>query len=247
MCALGYFLERAGIMTTGISLVRENAASMKPPRTLWVSFPLGRPLGKPDDAAFQHQVIAAALDLLKRETGPVLEDFPHDVPVAESQTAPACPISFPIPDDASGTWVARLAEDLASVKPWYDLSRRRRGRTLTGVSGRSPEENIVELGRLLDEGRLPHDDLKWFKRAIEDLKALYVEALTAQPGNYDHEQVQRVFWHDSVLGAALLRFYRLMQRSPDGRLKLMARLIVPRQAVGEATGGEIDLGISGGP
>ena len=37
-------------MTTGISLVRENTASMQPPRALWVPFPLGRPLGVPDDA-----------------------------------------------------------------------------------------------------------------------------------------------------------------------------------------------------
>ena len=39
MCALSYFLEREGLITTGISLVRENTASMKPPRALWVSFP----------------------------------------------------------------------------------------------------------------------------------------------------------------------------------------------------------------
>ena len=45
MSALSYYLEREGIMTTGISLVRENTASMRPPRALWVSFPLGRPLG----------------------------------------------------------------------------------------------------------------------------------------------------------------------------------------------------------
>ncbi|MGB1538895.1 MAG: selenoprotein B, partial [Pseudomonadales bacterium] len=60
-------------MTTGISLIRENTASMQPPRALWVSFPLGRPLGKPGDPAFQHRVISAALDLLNRNDGPVLE------------------------------------------------------------------------------------------------------------------------------------------------------------------------------
>jgi len=61
-------------MTTGISLVRENAATMQPPRSLWVTFPLGRPLGAPNDAAFQHRVIAAALDLLTRVSGiPMLE------------------------------------------------------------------------------------------------------------------------------------------------------------------------------
>ena len=47
-------------MTVSIALVRENAESLQPPRSLWVSFPLGRPLGVPNDAAFQHRVIDAA-------------------------------------------------------------------------------------------------------------------------------------------------------------------------------------------
>ena len=70
--------------TTGISLVRENTAAMRPPRFLWVSFPLGRPLGVPGDAAFQRRVMLAALGLLEAEQGPVLADYPEDIPVAGS-------------------------------------------------------------------------------------------------------------------------------------------------------------------
>ena len=65
-------------MTTGISLVRENAASIQPPRSLWVTFPLGRPLGVPGDPAFQHGVIRAALALLETRSGPILADYPLD-------------------------------------------------------------------------------------------------------------------------------------------------------------------------
>ena len=67
-------------MSTGISLVRENAASLQPPRTLWVSFPLGRPLGVPGDPAFQRRVIQAGLQLLTRSEGPVLQDYAEDAP-----------------------------------------------------------------------------------------------------------------------------------------------------------------------
>ena len=67
-------------MTTGISLVRENTESMRPPRALWVPFPLGRPLGKADDPRFQHKVISHALGLLNRSEGPVLDDFLLDLP-----------------------------------------------------------------------------------------------------------------------------------------------------------------------
>jgi hypothetical protein len=40
--ALGHFLEREGIPTTGISLVREHTEKIRPPRALWVTFELGR-------------------------------------------------------------------------------------------------------------------------------------------------------------------------------------------------------------
>ena len=73
MSALSHFLESEGLSTTGISLVREHTEAMAPPRSLWVPFPLGRPLGAAGDAAFQHRVIAAALVLLDRPEGPVLE------------------------------------------------------------------------------------------------------------------------------------------------------------------------------
>ena len=59
-------------MTTGISLVRENAAAMHPPRMLWVSFPLGRPLGRAGDAAFQHRVGKGLSDVVRRHAGGVL-------------------------------------------------------------------------------------------------------------------------------------------------------------------------------
>ena len=205
---------------------------MQPPRALWVSFPLGRPLGKPGDAVFQNKVINAALELLHRPAGPVLEDFPEDAPVVDlEESAPVCPVSFSSIESELDTWEARLLADLAAVKPWHDLSRRRRGRSLVGVSDRTPDENIAAIGRLLDEDALPLDDLKWFKHAVEDLKVLYIEAFTAQPGSYDHEAVHEIFWRDSTLGAALIQFYHLFQESGHD---IIARIIVPREAVGES-------------
>lgn len=194
MCAIAYYLETEGIMTTGISLVRENTESMQPPRMLWVSFPLGRPLGKPGDAAFQQDVIRHSLDLLERKAGPVLEDFPLDVPHVASEQATACPISFPRPTLEDGSWQSRLANELLLLRPWYDLGRRRRGRTTVGVSDSSIEEILQGLARWLDHPAEPLPDLKWFKYAIEDAKAYYSESLTAQPGEYPAGQIQQQFW-----------------------------------------------------
>ena len=221
-------------MTTGISLVRENAESMRPPRSLWVSFPLGYPLGVPNDAQFQHRVIAAALNLLERGRGPVLEDYPVDAPEVSRETVPACPVSFPNVDNNTN-WQARLTSELSSLKPWYELGRRRRGgRTLACVSNLSIEENLRKLGEYLDLNRLPIDELHWFKQAIEDAKVFYLEAMTAQPGTHDPMQVNQTLWRETQLGAGLFLFYEGFRAHPT--LYPFARLILPRSAVRATTG-----------
>ena len=221
-------------MTTGISLVRENAESMQPPRSLWVSFSLGRPLGVPNDAQFQHRVISAALNLLERGRGPILEDYPVNAPEVSRETVPACPVSFPKTDNNSN-WQSRLTDELSTLKPWYELGRRRRGgRTLAGVSNLSIEENLRKLGEYLDLNRLPIDELHWFKQAIEDAKVFYLEAMTAQPGNHDQMQVDQTLWRETQLGAGLFLFYKGFRAHPT--LHPFARLILPRTAVRGTTG-----------
>lgn len=58
-------LERRGISTVAIQLLRMVAEKVRPPRALAVPFPHGYPLGKPDDAELQHAVIEAALRMLE--------------------------------------------------------------------------------------------------------------------------------------------------------------------------------------
>ena len=236
MGALSYYLEREGLLTTGISLVRENTESMQPPRALWVSFPLGRPLGKPGDAASQHDVIKAALALLERTGGPVLEDYPHAAPPVDAENAAACAVSFARLTEDDDSWNARLLGEFSRLKPWYELScRRRGGRTLVGIADRSPEENLRILAEHLDEGVVV-SDIPWLKRAIEDIKAYYLEAMTAQPGDYDSGALQAQFWRETSFAAAILTFYEQFQNADDDRLKLVARILAPREAVGAATG-----------
>ena len=209
---------------------------MQPPRSLWVPFPLGRPLGKPGDAAFQLDVIMAALDLLNRSEGPVLEDYPHDAPAIEAESAAACPVSFAKDTLDDDSWKSQLSQEFSQLKPWYELScRRRGGRTLVGIADRPPEQNIQILAEHLDDGVLP-TDTTWLKRAIEDIKIYYLEAMTAQPGNYDSRTLQAQFWQESSFGSAVLALYQQFQSSDDDRLKLIARILAPREAVGAATG-----------
>jgi hypothetical protein len=75
VCLVQAAIEREGIPTVSISLLREVAEVIRPPRALLVPFPMGYPLGEPDNPALQHRVIAAALRLLDRDDLPVTEDF----------------------------------------------------------------------------------------------------------------------------------------------------------------------------
>lgn len=68
-------LERAGIATVCLILLREIAEKVRPPRALAVAFPHGYALGKPHDAELQREVLTAALALLERTDVPVLEEF----------------------------------------------------------------------------------------------------------------------------------------------------------------------------
>ena len=58
-------LERQGISTVVIQLLRKVAEKVQPPRALVVPFRHGYPLGVPDDAEHQQAVIAAALRMLE--------------------------------------------------------------------------------------------------------------------------------------------------------------------------------------
>ena len=66
--------EQAGFATITIGSIREQLYNTAPPRGLFCDFPLGRPLGKPGDAAFQHRVLHNAFALLDAAE-PTIEDF----------------------------------------------------------------------------------------------------------------------------------------------------------------------------
>jgi hypothetical protein len=76
VCLIAAELERQGIATVCIILLREVAEKVRPPRALCVPFRHGYPLGAPNDPAKQRQVMEAAFALLEREgPPPVIEDY----------------------------------------------------------------------------------------------------------------------------------------------------------------------------
>lgn len=68
VCLVAAELERRGIATVVIQLLREVARKVRPPRALFVPFRHGYPLDAPGDPARQLRVITAALALLEDAT-----------------------------------------------------------------------------------------------------------------------------------------------------------------------------------
>jgi len=73
-------LERQGIATVAIQLLRIAAEKVRPPRALLVPYRHGFPLGRPDAPELQHAVIEAALRMLERRDSatPTLSEFAED-------------------------------------------------------------------------------------------------------------------------------------------------------------------------
>jgi hypothetical protein len=122
---LAHIFEAAGIATIALGSVRKQLESAAPPRGLLCNFPLGRPLGKPGDAAFQHRVLAHAFALLQA-TQPVLEEF------AEAIEQDADTLACPLPARSNADLPAAI-DELRGLRPAYDRALAKHGnRAATG-------------------------------------------------------------------------------------------------------------------
>ena len=68
-------IEAAGIPTVCVMGIKEIAEQVRAPRTVFLKWPFGHPLGEPGNRAQQLQVIHTALHLLfsATESGTILE------------------------------------------------------------------------------------------------------------------------------------------------------------------------------
>lgn len=236
MGALGHYLEREGVPTAQISLIREHTAAIKPPRALWVPFMLGRPFGAPEAPDFQREVLHTLLQLFERPTGPVLEDFAKDAPVtAAGDDAPfACPVSFARAPDDDKDPAAALLREVAQLAPWYALARKRRGRSTYGISGLDVEAAARYAVSFL--GTTPAAPYATgltagtaLKRACDDLKVYYYEAVSAQPGNLKARDIEHWFWHETAAARVFLALQQVCLNSSDKSLLPLGKIsLVPR-------------------
>jgi hypothetical protein len=237
---LAYFLEDVGFSTTQISLIREHTEIIKPPRALWVPFELGRPLGVPNDSAFQTKVLRRVLSLLEASDGPVLEDFSEEAPSFDAFLGPlTCPVDFQEAEtetDDRQRLFSALKEEILQTRNWYDLAVSKRGRTTAVASGLGPEGAadfiVAFVGNHDVTSPIPElSTAMALKLAIEDVKAFYFEAVAAQAGqNTDSASLADWFWGETVAAKLIGAARETCLASGKKELEIFGdMLLVPRK------------------
>ncbi len=204
MSVLAHVFEAAGIATVTLSSVRAMAEKVAPPRALHCEFPLGRPLGKPNDAEFQHDVIARAFALLDEPSGPVLVDHPETIPDAEDQ-----PLSCSLPPRYDPDLPAAV-DEARGIRKAYDRVLERRGATSVGrVIDADGVPDALAVFHQISEGA------KWDEVGIpgeipiavcHDIRTYYEEAAieladTPDPGG---RQIESWFFDQTEAGKTIM-------------------------------------------
>jgi hypothetical protein len=180
-----------------------------------VTFELGRPLGIPDDAAFQRRVTKAALDLLARTDGPLIADYPEHLDEPADFTGWACPISL------APASIESLTAEIDRLATWYDRAVEAQGRTTVGVSGLDMTAAGALVTQALD-GALP--PAQTLKEALDDLRAYYLEAASAFPDPGTAATRKQWFWEETRLAKAMLALQPKLAASDDQQHKILANL-----------------------
>jgi hypothetical protein len=176
---------------------------MRPPRALYCEFPLGRPLGKPGDPAFQRSVLEAALALLERTSGPVLEDFPERI-----EDESARPLACSVPPRYDPALPPAVAEARA-LRAAYERQLAGSGRTNVGhaVAADGIPDAVAAILRLADGVPLEEASLPGPPRQVGlDIRAYYEEAAIALAGHVPGaRQAESWFYRETETGSALKR------------------------------------------
>ncbi len=133
MSTLAHVFEAAGLSTIVFASMIEVVEKMHPPRALYCEFPLGRPLGKPQDAVFQRDVLQRGLALLDAEVPTIVS---HPEVIEEDEEPMACAIPPRHDPDAPPA-----VDEARGLKAAYQRSVDARG--------------VTEVGRVLTPEQIP--------------------------------------------------------------------------------------------
>jgi hypothetical protein len=228
-------LEERGFSTVAIASVRAQAEKTRPPRALWTTSQLGRPLGEPGDPAFQRRVLMAALSLLERTDGPViLEDFTEDPPGWKDTPGWRAPRLHEVSDtlEIPDAWATAFEAELSAMQPLWQIAQARFGRTTVGLSFQALAAWPGFVTRFL-AGELPTvpelaTPALALRMLCDDIKAFYGEAAQAEGPAPSAHQIDEWFWRHTVAGRLLIALRTVAMASENNALKTVGgRFFVP--------------------
>ncbi len=180
---------------------------------LHCDFPLGRPLGRPNEPAFQHRVLAAALGLVQRVDVPVLVDF--DVVIEDEADTP---LSCSLPPRHNPALHPAVDEALG-LRPAYDRRFAETGKTNVGRLG-GPErvpELVALFVRVVEGAAWDSFDLTpaQIGQAALDIRAFFEEAAVALAGHVPAARQAESWFYRSTATGLVLRQAQAALRSAD--------------------------------
>lgn len=214
---LSNVFEQAGLSTVAIGLVRGQIESSKPPRALYVEFPLGRPLGRPDDVELQTNVLQAAFDLLERNDSPFIVDYPEVIEDGSEE-----PATCPMPPRHDPDLHAAI-DEARGLRHAYQRNVDATGRTLLGRVTSPDVDGVVELiekmvrieaGESLDDVGLAGGAAI---AAGQDIRAYYEEAGLQLADNISGSRsLESWFYRSTETGQLIRRAQKVMKEHGTG-------------------------------
>lgn len=221
-------MEEKGLITVALSLIREHTEKVKPPRAVYVPFPLGLPVGHPGNVAEQQAVLDLAFSTLGAESGPVLVEY-RDETAAEEGGSPLQASEIE-PDEQART--ADFATEVTLMRRYWEQHLAATARTGVGLSKVPPQRfrgvvrflEAVLTDQTADSDERPADMPKplFIRTSIEDLRVMYSEARLQTHPDESSEERQRWLLGSTALGLMLRRLRETFDASADPQLKALA-------------------------
>lgn len=208
MSTLAHVLEENGLATIALGSVKAQLEGTGPPRGLYCDFPLGRPLGKPNDPEFQHRVLRHAFSMLERSE-PGIEEF------AEVISDDAQVLSCPMPPRAETDEHPAVAE-ARGLRPAYDRTIARHGERMGAFRLMGPDEvpaAIATFAAVADGAPWKEAGIPGIPaRVVQDIRGYYEAAAVSLA---DHTpsafEATRWFQHETEAGKAILGAKKQME------------------------------------
>lgn len=192
--------------------MRQVAERMGVPRTLYTDFPLGRALGKPNDKAFQSEVLLAAFELLKEAEGPVIKDFPASVSVADGE-----PLQCALPPRFNAD-LHPAVDEAQALKSAYDRAFQNSNKTSLGMRiGASQVPDALAKFVKIADGEHWEDvgfSAESMYGTVHDIRSYYEElACELAQGPIAPWATEEWFYDQTEAGDVILRARRAMRDS----------------------------------